>query len=156
MKKSKTVKRAEPAYKKLASKTIFSELDGEEQDNMNPVIVKEWINKLRSGKFKQGVGNLCSVDPKGNFLYCCLGVLFETLIEKEFPVKKSDLPNDGSYGSATYEFKKERDACCLSEKVRESIGMTEDTMQTLIDKNDIGEKSFKQIATYIEKNLLKK
>jgi hypothetical protein len=37
---------------------------------MNPEIKKKWVEALRSGKYKQGIGRL-----KGNDEFCCLGVL---------------------------------------------------------------------------------
>lgn len=38
---------------------------------MNPEIKKRWIEALRGGKYKQGVGCLRSTENE----YCCLGVL---------------------------------------------------------------------------------
>jgi uncharacterized protein (DUF779 family) len=40
---------------------------------MNKELIKEWINDLRSGKYKQSVG--CLMNENG---YCCLGVACET------------------------------------------------------------------------------
>lgn len=36
--------------------------------------LRKWIRALRSGKYQQGRGTLCQFD-KGEFKYCCLGVL---------------------------------------------------------------------------------
>jgi hypothetical protein len=35
---------------------------------------QKWVEALRSGKFKQGIGQLEQVDDEGNSFYCCLGV----------------------------------------------------------------------------------
>ena len=41
---------------------------------MNAKIKAKWVAALRSGKFKQGIGQLISEDRKK---FCCLGVLCE-------------------------------------------------------------------------------
>lgn len=40
---------------------------------MNPEVKRQWVEALRSGKYKQGRGRLAT--PEG--YYCCLGVLCE-------------------------------------------------------------------------------
>lgn len=41
---------------------------------MNPEIKKLWVEALRSGKYNQGQGGLCTTTPQGP-VFCCLGVL---------------------------------------------------------------------------------
>jgi hypothetical protein len=42
---------------------------------MNPEIKKQWVEALRSRKYKQGQSQLRKVDEKGRSSFCCLGVL---------------------------------------------------------------------------------
>ena len=42
---------------------------------MDPVIKKIWVEKLRSGEYLQGKGQLCIKDENNNLAYCCWGVL---------------------------------------------------------------------------------
>lgn len=58
---------------KNKNRKIFVEVP----DGYSPVSLphfKEWIEKLESGKIKQGKGLLCETNGKCN-RYCCLGVL---------------------------------------------------------------------------------
>jgi len=47
-------------------------------ENLNKKQFLKWIKALRSGKYKQGKGNLQSADGS----YCCLGVACRVLIPK--------------------------------------------------------------------------
>lgn len=58
---------------------------------MNEQIAKQWVAALRSGKYNQGQGFLCRIDPYGNKYHCCLGVLCEVLGVEG---KKIDLEED--------------------------------------------------------------
>lgn len=49
---------------------------------MNKRIKKLWVNALRSGKYKQGTGQLRRDDPKDGSVHCCLGVLCELARQK--------------------------------------------------------------------------
>jgi hypothetical protein len=46
---------------------------------MNKRVKKLWLKALRSGRFKQGVGQLCSREDDGMH-HCCLGVLEELAV----------------------------------------------------------------------------
>jgi hypothetical protein len=46
---------------------------------MNKRVKRLWIKALRSGKYKQGQGQLCIEQPDG-LEHCCLGVLEEIAI----------------------------------------------------------------------------
>tara|TARA_Y100001968_G_C19392416_1_gene736362 strand:+ start:486 stop:794 length:309 start_codon:yes stop_codon:yes gene_type:complete len=90
--------------------------------------MKKWAEALRSGEFKQTTGAL----KKGNqhsASYCCLGVAREL-----FPDK----------------INKERGEGILDQESLAVLGISDDEQQTLIDMNDNENKSFKQIADYIE------
>lgn len=64
---------------------------------MKQNIAKKWVKALRSGKYKQGFGELKSsvIHPK----HCCLGVLCELYIQdtgkgiKDFNSGKQELPS---------------------------------------------------------------
>lgn len=58
-------------------------------------IKQKWLEELRSGKHKQGVGTLKSVEDDGSFAYCCLGVLQEKVLGEEIkPVVRSKYEDD--------------------------------------------------------------
>lgn len=63
---------------------------------MKPSEIKQkWLEELRSGKHKQGVGTLKSVEADGSFAYCCLGVLQEKVLGEEIkPVVRSEYEDD--------------------------------------------------------------
>lgn len=51
---------------------------------MNPEIKQQWINALRSGKYKQGIARLARYRDDGEIEYCCLGVLCDlSPVERE-------------------------------------------------------------------------
>ncbi len=124
---------------------------------MNPEIKQKWIERLRSGKYQQGVGTLkCDRDK-----YCCLGILCEMYKEETnngewLPVghstqfKSGEFLNSKSTGVLTREviawagFEEGRadPIIAVSEKYKTQI--TASTM------NDRLELSFSVIADVIE------
>jgi hypothetical protein len=92
---------------------------------------QKWVAALRSGEYKQGREELFN---KRKGCYCCLGVAGKLLgIEESYLLVEGCLPDDpivppaiAGYNGAAYE---------------------------LIHLNDGLEKSFSEIADYIEKNL---
>lgn len=89
---------------------------------------KRWIDDLRSGKYKQGVGRLRSKNQYGEY-FCCLGVLKETQGKPEHSEHRNQL---------------------LSPKI-----ISRETQDTLAKMNDAG-KSFLEIADHIERYMLPK
>jgi hypothetical protein len=57
---------------------------------MDKAIKTEWIARLRSGDYKQGVSALHTIDVGGD-LFCCLGVLCQ--MAEEQGVVTSSIPN---------------------------------------------------------------
>lgn len=109
---------------------------------MKKDIKKLWVKALRSGKYKQGRGELKTV--KGR--YCCLGVLTDLYCKK---YKKNFQETKKGHGEL------------LSDKVQAWAGLRcpdatvetrEGLMKNLSDLNDSGTR-FKTIANYIEKQL---
>lgn len=86
-------------------------------------IKKRWVAALRSGKYKQGTGQLCHINISGENFYCCLGVL-------------NEIEGLGRRHTNGY----------IGDFLEQHV------QETLSDKNDNGE-PFSVIADYIELNL---
>lgn len=101
-----------------------------------------WLRALRSGKYKQCTGELRRRDE-----FCCLGVLCDVIDPKSWrkPVANS------------YEQKRHTNGELLPAHVMKLTGIDANTAWSLSLKNDgLPSKprmSFKQIASWIEKNL---
>ena len=99
-----------------------------------------WINALRNGKYRQGKGKLFVSDLGGNLgkdetKYCCLGVLADILGMTEEEAAQ-DLEKSGTYNALI-------DKCEI----------TSDQESNLITLNDNENRSFSEIADYIETHL---
>jgi hypothetical protein len=93
-----------------------------------------WVAALRSGKYKQGYGELKHENKQDNLEFCCLGVLRE--ISPAVAVRNGD--NSGSLEPETLKY----------------TGISPEQQTQLIEMNDeVAGYGFKRIATYIEKNL---
>jgi hypothetical protein len=120
---------------------------------------RDWVKALRSGEYKQGTGVLCQPNNPEYDRFCCLGVAANLLIENghrlkwEMGVGKYALigkPNEGGQASAlTIE---ERVPKWLKDKLRGGSEEDDSFEGKLMWMNDSG-KSFKRIATFIEKNM---
>jgi hypothetical protein len=118
---------------------------------MKKEVMKKWVAALRSGKYRQGEGQLkIPAKHQGHVKYCCLGVLCDIAPKTvgEWGKKKTPYPNfAGSDGS-------------LGKKVRNWSGVKTDTGQVIADGkpcnlaylNDVEGVSFKKIADVIEDN----
>ena len=114
---------------------------------MNPEIKKQWVAALRSGEYRQGQGSLCAEGFDG-FGYCCLGVLVDTVFDGDWVLDKSlglkqyvlDMGH-GIYDGT------------LPPELQQAYELSYDEQERLIRMNDIQERSFNEIADYIEKNL---
>lgn len=104
---------------------------------MNAEIKGKWVEALRSGKYQQGQGKLCTRDCK----YCCLGVLCEVLGYKTDPDPHRPFHTyQGQSGLLPH------DARMRSEVTSKEEGL-------LIDLNDTDQRDFDFIATWIETHL---
>lgn len=102
--------------------------------SLNTEVKTKWLEALRSGKYKQGRGKLCSADRE----YCCLGVLIDVMglwDDKDYP---GDLRAGGHSGILCYKHETELDL--------------RDT-DILMGMNDRDGKTFLEIADWIEENL---
>jgi hypothetical protein len=138
---------------------------------MNKRIKKLWVEALRSGKYKQGTGQLRRLDEDtGEMTFCCLGVLCN-LHAQENPFVAQEEKNPFTYLGcegwlpepvALWAGFKKSEKCW--EEMRE--GLSDDILainiklptpikiqKTLVDLNDDGTKGFNFIADVIEEQL---
>jgi hypothetical protein len=98
---------------------------------------KKWVEALRSGKYPQGQGDLRIDDQdNANFSYCCLGVA-----------------NGSSWSCGTLDSKIFASMCTkrsLGADPELAIGELQERLTCM---NDVDDKSFKEIASWINKNL---
>ena len=131
---------------------------------MNKAIARRWVRALRSGKYKQGRSYLKQKTAKGDLRYCCLGVLCE-LYQAERARKKQRKLVVGA-GDRVFSFKPPGGAVDTAVTgalplpvmrwagMRSHLGDYGDGAALTID-NDTHRKSFRRIATVIEKNVNK-
>lgn len=99
---------------------------------------QKWIDALRSGKYKQGRGILKTVDGE----FCCLGVLCDVYNNEGWVTT-----------SSFYEYNGFRFRSSLSYDISKLFDLTNSIEDVLIYMNDTEEKTFEQIADWIEVNL---
>lgn len=107
---------------------------------MNPEIKQRWIDALRSGEYNQDKHSLKT--PKG---FCCLGVLTDLYLKEKN--KDWEFPGSGIYKFKGHEGSLHNeviDWCDFPSGGRE---------ESLAYMNDVKEKTFQEIADYIEKYL---
>lgn len=115
---------------------------------MDKKIKKRWVAALRSGKYKQGRGHLRKGKDRRSATYCCLGVLCDIATDKPWRKRNRD-PEDLLWRNLG-----NRGNCyTLSDSFKDKAGLSTVEVGKLIDMNDDGERSFKEIADHIEKNL---
>jgi len=115
---------------------------------MNPELKAKWIAALRSGDYRQGRGMLKSVYREDT--YCCLGVLCDVSGMGRWVHK-----DDDGLKSTYYEYHSHCSGGRLPWGMGSDIGLPAESQELLISMNDTDEhqKSFDEIADYIEKNL---
>jgi len=112
----------------------------------------QWLKDLRSGNYKQGKKVLCSKGTKNvKAEYCCLGVLGCSIQKiKAFPIEFIEYDIfDNKYMS----YDSQKSYADLPSNLRHKIGISPYSETQLIVMNDDGNKSFKEIADWIEENL---
>lgn len=105
---------------------------------MDPELKTKWVKALRSGKYKQGNGQLKLMGGE----YCCLGLLCE-------------IHPDGKWMNGirpVYRFEGESAWAYLPNVLRERIGIDPFEEIDVAKLNDAN-KSFDEIADWIEENL---
>lgn len=94
---------------------------------MDIAIKAKWIEALRSGEYEQARNELLTSGEKP--AYCCIGVGYVACIHPKI-----------DFGDDTY-------------AAAEQLGLDDDITDKLTRLNDMDEKSFSDIANYIEENL---
>ena len=121
---------------------------------MNKKIKKKWVKALRSGEYVQGRQYLCV--PKGEYdEFCCLGVLCD-LIARDKDSKSPSWRRKRVFRYMADDlivlaFGYKHDT--PTEAFRRKVGLDKDEQDELIEMNDNQNRSFKEIADYIEVNL---
>lgn len=108
---------------------------------MNPEIKKQWVEALRSGRYKQGREALRTTDNR----YCCLGVLADMCGQTW-----QHNTDRNEYGYVDKDGKLQFGI--LDDNLLDKLDMTYGEQEILWEKNDDGE-TFPEIATYIERNM---
>ena len=111
---------------------------------MNPTVKAKWVEALRSGEYKQGMGNLRDAG-----YFCCLGVLSD-LHSKETGCKWTELPD----GVMSYLGQSGMPPAIVLEwaELVDMNVLIAGEVQSLDGHNDAGVK-FDQIAKAIEEQL---
>lgn len=113
---------------------------------MNPKYKQDWIDALRSDKYKQGKGRLCSDEG-----FCCLGVLCDVKDPSKWV--KLSVTRD-PIGTSKYMWSKDDGMVYgLGEDQMEELDITSEQHGKLIELNDNLGYNFERIADYIEKFL---
>jgi len=111
----------------------------------------KWLEALRSGEYKQGIGKLATKDG----YYCCLGVYCKVMDRPAIPSKfrpdlimfdnNIEVLEPENPGSSTLRHNGSLRPCYLK-----AIDINGQTCYTLIDANDSGKFNFKDIALVVE------
>lgn len=108
---------------------------------MDAKLKTEWIDALRSGKYRQTKGVLKrGAEHGGPFSYCCLGVLCE--VQGAESSRETDCRDIFNYEERAY-----------TPPFKFCGGLTGSEMDVLVSMNDSQGNNFAQIADYIEENI---
>ena len=124
-------------------------------NRMDKKLKERWIKALRSGKYKQGGGNLRVINKKTNEAkYCCLGVLVD--IADEFDLEPYEFRGGDSYNDINEVYAHNGDESLPDYHWLKSIGLDNNIANRLASMNDgshpyVRKHSFKQIACYIDR-----
>lgn len=105
---------------------------------MKAEIKQQWLEALRSGRYKQGQNRLRSKEDE----FCCLGVLCDVVDPKAWERKGSDDAGYFSHGFQSY----------FPSHIGNQIGLPDRETSEPMSMNDNG-KSFAEIADWIEANI---
>ena len=111
---------------------------------MKKDIREKWVAALRSGKYEQGQNNLRSVDNK----FCCLGVLCDIIDNTKWETFEK-----ANSAKKTYPFTYEGFSGTITNDLKKIAGLPNDKIGPLMNMNDEENKSFAEIADWIETNL---
>ena len=110
----------------------------------NKGLIKKWIAALRGGKYHKTTGMLCRV-VSGQSSHCCLGVACRVAIKNGIDIVVKNIG-----GSVEFDGNQSD----LPIKLMKLFGVDGADQGNLIRMNDADRVSFRQIANYIEENIL--
>lgn len=114
---------------------------------MDPEVKAKWVAALRSGDYKQGEGALKDIEGCN----CCLGVLAEINgVESRFYDEENDCWVTHDDNHLIYDFEGDERS---TEVPVGYCGLKSSVIDTLIVMNDTENKTFPEIADFIEENL---
>ncbi len=117
---------------------------------MDQNLKTKWVSALRSDEYVQGHRRLATVSHDNSVSYCCLGVLCEVAgIESNVEEVKAKNPGF-SFRSVYYG---DHMVTSPEEELLKQWGISEEAIEILMSMNDSDNKSFAEIADYIERNL---
>lgn len=99
-------------------------------------IKQKLVEALRSGEYQQRKGLLRDIDDR----YCCLGVLYDVIRPDGWEREENTWRQEGM-------------SSAIDSRTLEVIGLTDGEQWYLINMNDSQDKTFLEIADYIEQNL---
>ena len=115
---------------------------------MRPSVKTRWIRALRSDKYKQTTSILRDGPGEG---YCCLGVLCDIIDPEGWGAESDDYDYEDYESKWTYKGDVEEDTLPVS--LRKRLNIENQHVETLINMNDTENKSFTEIADWIQENL---
>lgn len=116
---------------------------------MNPTVKAQWLEALRSGKYKQTTRALCELNDDGTYGYCCLGVLCDIVAPGDWQGAEVMNMTDGQHRYRRHL----SHASMPSTDVIVAAGLHHSQSDKLAILNDEEKYTFEQIADYIEQNL---
>lgn len=135
----KSVQLKKPAGVGNIMKKLDAEIKKSKEGKLPPAFKKKWLEALRSGRYKQVTCALADFN-ENKWEYCVLGVAAKIAGYKPSSFEAN--------GTLDHDMKK------IPAVIRDNAnGGTPEIASTLMSMNDDEEKTFTQIADYIEKEL---
>lgn len=114
------------------------------KDTLKAKFLRKWIKALRSGEYIQTVGHFCRTNFDGQLCHCPLGVALELIGAKRSIASEWD-------GKGVYKYKLDG----FTNPLR-ALSLSIRDCSMIINKNDMDQISFKEMADYIEDKILPK
>lgn len=118
---------------------------------MDPEDKARWIDALRSGKFRQGEGNLRRKQSNNGVRHCCLGVYAEVCGVEFTPILPPITTGTVIYSFQFPEYRE--DYTTLPEGWARPRGISDEVQNHLMKMNDEDGCSFTEIADWVDANL---
>ena len=113
---------------------------------MDKTLKRKLLKALRSGKYKQTTNGLREYNK-----FCVLGVLLDVYDKSKWHLGKKI---DGKlYYNSEWFYGRNNQDTCVPPSIARKIGLKLQDAYTLIDLNDYDQKTFAEIADWIDENL---